>query len=94
MLGADVPQDIDIQAIMASIKQYYIPHALTEAQRINQLHGVDNFIATYSYATPALASLAKVITGEIEPQGKLPVDIYSSAGSGEVLYPFGHGLGW
>jgi len=61
---------------------------------INQLPGVDNFIATYSYATPALASLAKVITGEIEPQGKLPVDIYSSAGSGEVLYPFGHGLGW
>jgi hypothetical protein len=40
MLGADVPQDIDIQAIMASIKQYYIPHALTEAQRINQRNGV------------------------------------------------------
>ena len=61
---------------------------------INQLPGVDNFIATYSYAAPALASLAKVITGEIEPQGKLPVDIYTSDGSGAVLYPFGHGLGW
>lgn len=61
---------------------------------INQLPGVDNFIATYSYATPALESLAKVITGEITPQGALPVDIYTGDDSGEILYPFGHGLGW
>ena len=60
---------------------------------INQLPEVDNFIATYSYAAPALASLAKVITGEISPQGTLPVDIETADGSG-ILYPFGHGLGW
>ncbi|REJ04247.1 glycoside hydrolase family 3 protein [Microbacterium bovistercoris] len=61
---------------------------------INQLGAVDNFIATYSYATPALASLAKVITGEISPAGKLPVDIFSGDDPTKVLYPFGHGLTW
>lgn len=61
---------------------------------INQLGDVDNFIATYSYATPALVSLAKVITGEISPEGTLPVDIRSAADPSVILYPFGHGLSW
>ena len=61
---------------------------------INQLAEVDNFIATYSYATPALVSLAKVITGEISPQGTLPVDIRSAADPSVILYPLGHGLTW
>lgn len=61
---------------------------------INQLGEIDNFIATYSYAAPALDSLAKVITGEISPQGTLPVDIRSAQNPDEILYPFGHGLSW
>ncbi len=61
---------------------------------INQLGEVDNFIATYSYATPALVSLAKVITGEISPHGTLPVDIRSTADPSVILYPLGHGLTW
>ncbi|MFE6997600.1 glycoside hydrolase family 3 protein [Microbacterium sp. NPDC057659] len=61
---------------------------------INQLGEVDDYIATYSYAMPALASLAKVITGEISPSGKLPVDIYSGTDPTQILYPLGHGLTW
>ena len=61
---------------------------------INQLGDVDDYIATYSYAAPALTSLAKVITGEISPTGKLPVDIYSADHPTQILYPFGHGLTW
>ncbi|MFC4138950.1 MULTISPECIES: glycoside hydrolase family 3 protein [unclassified Microbacterium] len=61
---------------------------------INQLGDVDDYIATYSYAAPALASLAKVITGEISPTGKLPVDIFSADDPTQVLYPFGYGLTW
>lgn len=61
---------------------------------VNQLGDIENFIATYSYSAPALVSLAKVITGEISPQGTLPVDIRSAADPSVILYPFGHGLTW
>lgn len=75
----------DTQLVVVAVRNPY---------DINQLPEVDNFIATYSYATPALASLAKVITGEISPRGKLPVDIRSADDEGEILYPIGHGLTW
>ncbi|WP_198667457.1 glycoside hydrolase family 3 protein [Glycomyces dulcitolivorans] len=56
------------------------------------LGGVNASLVAYSYAAPSLAALAKVIAGAIAPTGALPVDV--PAASGEVLYPFGHGLGY
>jgi beta-N-acetylhexosaminidase len=56
------------------------------------LGGVNASLAAYSYAAPSLAALAKVIAGAVAPTGALPVDV--PAASGEVLYPFGHGLGY
>ncbi|WP_309065726.1 glycoside hydrolase family 3 protein [Microbacterium sp.] len=61
---------------------------------INRFPGVDEYVATYSYATPAMVSLAKVITGEIDPVGTLPVDIRSADDPSQILYPLGHGLTW
>jgi beta-N-acetylhexosaminidase len=40
-----------------------------------------------------MESLAKVLTGEIAPRGKLPVDI-PVGGTSDVLYPFDHGVTW
>jgi beta-N-acetylhexosaminidase len=51
---------------------------------------VNASLATYSYTAASLASLAKVITGEVNPSGRLPVDV--PAASGEILYAMGHGL--
>ena len=53
----------------------------------------DTFLATYSYTAEALRSAARVLFGELEPAGRLPVDIPARDQSG-VLYPFGHGLGY
>ncbi|GAA1677892.1 glycoside hydrolase family 3 protein [Glycomyces endophyticus] len=53
---------------------------------------VNASLAAYSYTAPSLAALAKVIAGAVAPSGALPVDVPGA--SGEVLYPFGHGLGY
>lgn len=61
---------------------------------IAKLPEAPNFLATYSWSPVAIASLAKVITGEVAPTGKLPVDVPSADDPDEVLFPFGFGLTW
>jgi beta-N-acetylhexosaminidase len=51
------------------------------------------WVATYGWRAHAMESLAKVLTGEISPKGKLPVDI-PVGGTSDVLYPFDHGVTW
>jgi beta-N-acetylhexosaminidase len=52
------------------------------------------YLATYSYSPVAIASLAKVLYGEVSPRGKLPVEIPRVDDPSQPLYPFGHGLTW
>ena len=52
------------------------------------------YVATYSYNGVAMEALARVLTGEVAPSGKLPVDIPVAGDPHTVLYPFGHGLGY
>ncbi|HYU84791.1 MAG TPA: glycoside hydrolase family 3 protein [Kribbellaceae bacterium] len=52
------------------------------------------YLATYSYTGVAMESLARVLYGEVAPQGKLPVDIPVAGDPSTPLYPFGHGLYW
>ena len=46
---------------------------------------------TYGYTTDQVESLVRVLFGEVNPAGTLPVSIPRADGTGE-LYPFGHGL--
>jgi beta-N-acetylhexosaminidase len=57
------------------------------------LPGAGTYLATYGYTAASLESLTRVLFGEIEPAGRLPVSIPRADGSG-VLYPIGHGLGF
>jgi beta-N-acetylhexosaminidase len=50
------------------------------------------YLATYSYSPVAIDAVARVITGDVSPSGKLPVDIPAADDAKKVLYPFGHGL--
>ncbi|MFD0690065.1 glycoside hydrolase family 3 protein [Actinomadura fibrosa] len=52
------------------------------------------YLATYSYTAEALRSAVKVLFGELNPRGRLPVAIPASDEPGTALYPFGHGLGY
>jgi len=81
-------------AALDATDTHLIVVAVRNPYDINQLRDVDEYLATYSYAAPALASLARVITGDISPRGTLPVDIRSADDPADILYPLGHGLSW
>ncbi len=49
-------------------------------------------LATYSYAEDGLRSAVGVVFGELDPRGRLPVDVPSADDPGTALFAFGHGL--
>jgi beta-N-acetylhexosaminidase len=50
-------------------------------------------VDTYGNTPDQIESLVKVLFGELNPTGRLPVAIPGADGTGE-LYEFGHGLGY
>jgi beta-N-acetylhexosaminidase len=58
---------------------------------ISRLPEAPTYLATYGYTAAALESLTRVLFGEVDPAGRLPVSIPRADSTG-VLYPFGHGL--
>jgi beta-N-acetylhexosaminidase len=58
---------------------------------ISYITQAPTYLATYGYTAAQLESLTRVLFGEVNPTGKLPVTIARADGSGD-LYPFGHGL--
>ena len=50
------------------------------------------YLATYSTTAISVESLARVLFGEVQPAGLLPVAIPTAGDPGTTLYPFGHGL--
>jgi beta-N-acetylhexosaminidase len=52
------------------------------------------WVATYSWRGVSMESLAKVLLGEMSPQGKLPVDVPRGDDASNILFPFGTGLTW
>ena len=68
--------------------------AVRDPYDIAYLPGVRTYLATYSYSPVAIESAVRVITGEVAPSGKLPVDIPVAGQPATVLFPFGFGLTW
>ena len=52
------------------------------------------YLATYSYRAVSMESLARVLFGEVDPSGKLPVEIPAASDPSTTLYPYGYGLGY
>ena len=50
------------------------------------------YLATYSTTAISVESLTRVLFGEVQPAGLLPVSIPTAGDPGTTLYPFGHGL--
>lgn len=50
-------------------------------------------VDTYGYTADQVESLVRVLFGEVDPAGRLPVSIPGPNGTGE-LFEFGHGLGY
>ncbi len=65
-----------------------------EAHDVAHFPDVPAYLATYSWTGVSVRSLAKVLYGEVDPTGTLPVTIPSAEDPDTALYPFGHGLGY
>ncbi|GAA4671748.1 glycoside hydrolase family 3 protein [Phytohabitans rumicis] len=82
------------QALITALLATGVPivvSAMRNPYDISRLTGVSTFLATYGYTAGAVESLTRVLFGEVNPAGRLPVTIPRADGSG-ALYPFGHGL--
>jgi beta-N-acetylhexosaminidase len=71
--------------VVAAVRDPYDIAAFTEAP---------TYVATYSYTAPALEALTRVLFGEVDPGGRLPVMLPAAGDAGRVLYPYGYGLGY
>ena len=65
-----------------------------DAYDVAHFPAVPAYLSTYSWTGVSLESLVRVLYGEVDPTGKLPVTIPAADDPGAVLYPFGHGLGY
>jgi beta-N-acetylhexosaminidase len=61
---------------------------------IAHLAQTTTYVASYSWARPAMQAVAQVLVGRIKPAGRLPVRIPAADDPSTTLYPFGHGLGY
>lgn len=52
------------------------------------------YLATYGYTGVSMQSLVRVLFGEVEPSGRLPVTVPAADDPSTTLYPFGYGLGY
>jgi len=52
------------------------------------------YVATYSWTKPAMQALGRILLGEVNPVGRLPVRIPAADNPEATLYPFGFGLGY
>jgi beta-N-acetylhexosaminidase len=56
--------------------------------------GAATHLATYSSVPVALESATRVLFGEVDPSGKLPVAIPVAGNPAQTLFPLGHGLAY
>ena len=68
--------------------------AARDAYDIAHYPDVPAYLATYSWNGVSLESLVRVLYGEVNPTGRLPVTIPRADDPDTPLYEFGHGLGY
>jgi beta-N-acetylhexosaminidase len=84
------PEQQRLVAELVASGRPVIVAAVRDPYDIAHLPTADTYVATYGYGAVSVRALAKVLFGEVNPSGRLPVDIPALDGS--TLYPFGHGL--
>jgi beta-N-acetylhexosaminidase len=88
------PQQQKLIAELEATGKPVIVAAVRDPYDVAHLPSTDTYVATYSYAGVSIRALAKVLFGEVNPTGRLPVDIPAAGDPSTILYPFGHGLGY
>jgi beta-N-acetylhexosaminidase len=80
-----------VKDLLATGKQVTVV-AVRDPYDIAYFDEAPTYVATYSFSPVAVGALVRVLTGEVNPTGTLPVDIPAAGDPATVIYPFGHGL--
>jgi beta-N-acetylhexosaminidase len=68
--------------------------AIRNPYDIARLSGVGASLATYSWTDVELRAAVRVIAGEVDPTGRLPVPVPRADDPTQTLYPIGYGLSY
>jgi beta-N-acetylhexosaminidase len=90
--ASDVAQTKLVRALLATGKKVVVT-AMRNPYDVAAFPEAPAVLDAYGYTGDSITSLVKVIYGEVNPTGKLPVSVPTTDGSG-VLYPIGYGLGY
>jgi len=90
--ASDVAQTRLVRALLATGKQVVVT-AMRNPYDVAAFPEAPAVLDSYGYTGDSITSLVKVIYGEINPTGTLPVAVPNTDGSG-VLFPLGYGLGY
>jgi beta-N-acetylhexosaminidase len=83
-----------IEALLATDAQVVVV-AVRNPYDIRRFTAAPAYVCTYNFATAvSLESCVRVLYGEVDPTGTLPVAITAFGDPGTVLYPLGHGLSY
>ncbi|MGW1798061.1 glycoside hydrolase family 3 protein [Streptomyces sp. NPDC001984] len=66
--------------------------AIRNPYDVAQLPTVKGYLAAYSWTDVEVRAAVRVMAGQVEPRGKLPVPVQRADDPTQVLYPIGHGL--
>jgi beta-N-acetylhexosaminidase len=88
---ANAAQQPLVTALLATGKPVVVV-AVRDPYDIAYVPAAPTYVATYSFTAVALEALARVLFGEVDPAGRLPVTIPLAGQPGTVLYPYGFGL--
>jgi len=81
-----------VRALLATGKPVVVA-AMRNPYDVASFPEASTVLDTYGYTADQTESLVRVLFGEVNPTGRLPVSIPHADGTGE-LYPFGYGLGY
>ncbi len=82
-----------VKALLGSGKPVIVA-AIANPYDIAEFPEAQTYLATYSFRPVSMQALSRVLFGEVNPSGKLPVSIPEGSNPKNILYPYGYGLSY